>query len=58
MEVGELREWLVNISYYLIENGPVLKDGDTIGVSAEHQMKIRHAKSQVGHTGKVIRLTE
>jgi uncharacterized protein DUF4261 len=56
MEPGELREWLLNIMYYLIENGPVLKDGETIGMSAEHHIRIRHCPSSFGHAGKVIRL--
>jgi hypothetical protein len=56
MGIGELREWLLNIMYYLLENGPVLKDGQTIGVSAEHQIRIRHCPSSFGHPGKVIRL--
>jgi hypothetical protein len=56
MEPGELREWLLHIMYYLLENGPVLKHGDTIGVSAEKQLRIRHCRSSFGHPGKVIRL--
>ncbi len=51
---GELREWLVNIMYYLLEKGPVLKDGETIGMSAEHHLHIRHCPSKFGHPGKVI----
>jgi hypothetical protein len=56
MEPGDLREWLLNIMYYLLENGPVLKDGQTIGMSAEQQIRIRHCPSSFGHPGKVIRL--
>jgi hypothetical protein len=56
MEPGELREWLLNILYYLLEKGPVLKDGETIGMSAEQQIRIRHCASSFGHSGKVIRL--
>jgi hypothetical protein len=54
MEPGELREWLLNIMYYLLENGPVLKDGETIGMTAEQQIRIRHCPSSFGHPGKVI----
>jgi hypothetical protein len=54
MEPGELREWLINIVYCLLEKGPVLKDGQTIGMSAEHQIRIRHCASKFGHSGKVI----
>jgi hypothetical protein len=56
MEPGELREWLLNIMYYLLENGPVLMDGQTVGMSAEQQIRIRHCPSSFGHAGKVIRL--
>jgi hypothetical protein len=56
MEIGELREWLVEIICYLLENGPVLMDGQTIGMSAEQQIRIRHCPSIFGHPGQVIRL--
>lgn len=56
MEPGELREWLLSIMYYLLENGPVLKHGQTIGMTAEQQIRIRHCASCFGHPGKVIRL--
>ncbi len=56
MEVGEVREWLISIIYYLLEKGPILLDGQTIGMSADHQVKIRHLPSKFGHPGKVIRL--
>jgi hypothetical protein len=42
--------------YYLLENGPVLKHGETIGMSAEQQIRISHSASSFGHHGKVIRL--
>jgi len=54
MEPGDLREWLLSIMYYLLENGPVLKDGQTIGMSAEQQIRVRHCSSSFGHPGKVI----
>jgi hypothetical protein len=55
MEPGELREWLLNIMYYLLENGPVLEHGQTIGMTAEQQLRIRHCRSSFGHPGTVIR---
>ncbi len=54
MEPGDLREWLLNIMYYLLERGPVLQDGQTIGMSAEQQIHIRHCPSSFGHPGTVI----
>jgi hypothetical protein len=55
-EPGELREWLLNVVYYLLENGPVLKHGQTIGMTAKHQIRIRHCPSSFGHHGTVISL--
>ena len=56
MQPGELREWLLNIMCYVLENGPVLKHGQTIGMTAEQQIRIQHCPSKFGHPGKVIRL--
>jgi Domain of unknown function (DUF4261) len=56
MEPGDLREWLLNIMYYLLERGPILKHGETIGISADEQIRITHCESSFGHTGKVVRL--
>jgi hypothetical protein len=56
LEPGELREWLLNIMYYLLEKGPVLQHGETIGMTAEQKIRIRHCPSSFGHPGKVIRL--
>ena len=55
-EPGELREWLINIMFYLLENGPVLQHGQTIGMSAEQKIRIQHVASTFGHPAKVIRL--
>jgi hypothetical protein len=55
MDPGELREWTLNISYYLLEKGPVLKNGDTIGMTPEHKVRIRHRPSKFGHPGNVLR---
>jgi hypothetical protein len=56
MEPGELREWLLNMMYYLLEKGPVLKHGQTIGMTAEQKIRILHCPSSFGHPGTVIRL--
>ena len=56
MKANDLREWLLSIICYLLENGPVLKDGQTIGMSAEQKIRIRHCPSRFGHSGTVIRL--
>lgn len=56
MPPKELQDWVVNISYYLLEKGPVLKDGNTIGMTAEQKIRIRHARSMFGHEGLVIQV--
>ncbi len=56
MPVGKLREWAMNISQYLLTNGPVLKDGNTIGMTAEQQIRIRHRPSMFGRRDMVLRM--
>jgi len=56
MEPEPLREWIINVIYYLFENGPVLQDGQTSGISAEQKIRIRHCESSFGHPHKIIRL--
>lgn len=53
---GELRERLHGLAAYILENGPVIKDGDTVGEDANERITVRYAKSAFGHKGKVMRL--
>lgn len=53
---GDLRERLVAIAGYLLENGPVIKDGNTVGEDENERITVRYAKSAFGHKGKVMRL--
>jgi hypothetical protein len=43
-------------SHYQAEHGPVLKDGDTIGGSANEKITIRHAPSAWDRHGPVLQL--
>lgn len=54
---GELREWLPNIILYLLEKGPVLLPGQTIGPDANTRFKIRHQPSSFGLPGTFISLS-
>jgi hypothetical protein len=56
MPPGELRDWAVNIAYYLLENGDRVKDGDTIGMSATQKIRIRHRPGSFGQKGTVMQL--
>lgn len=53
---GELRERFIALANYLLENGPVIKDGDTIGEDANERIRVVYAKSAFGHEGRVMRL--
>lgn len=55
-ELGDLRERLYNLAGYVLENGPVLKDGHTVGNSVAERIKIRVGKSKLGKPGPVVRL--
>lgn len=54
--VGDLRERLFGLANYLVENGPVIKDGDTIGADANEKIRVVYSKSAFGSEGKVMRL--
>jgi hypothetical protein len=53
---GELRERLFGLANYVLDNGPVIRDGDTIGEDANERIRVVHADSAFGHKGKVMRL--
>jgi hypothetical protein len=53
---GELRERFFGLACYLIENGPVIRDGDTVGEDANERIKISYSLSAFGHEGQVMRL--
>lgn len=53
---GDLRERLVAIAGYLLENGPIIKDGNTVGEDEHERITVRYAESAFGHEGKVMRL--
>ncbi len=53
-------QWLLSKAYdvasYLMENGPVIADGDTIGESAAEKIRIQHAPSRWEPTQMVYRM--
>jgi len=53
---GELRSRFEGLIAYLLENGPVIRDGDTLGEDANERIKAIHAPSSFGHEGTVMRL--
>ncbi|MDB5347582.1 MAG: hypothetical protein JWP89_5959 [Schlesneria sp.] len=53
---GELRERLMGLAGYLLDKGPVIKNGDTIGEDANERIRVVYSKSAFGHDGQVMRL--
>lgn len=53
---GELRDRFEGLIAYLLENGPVIRDGDTIGEDVNERIKVVYSPSSFGHDGTVMRL--
>ncbi|WP_425618210.1 DUF4261 domain-containing protein [Anatilimnocola sp. NA78] len=53
---GELRERFFGLAMYLHENGPVIRDGDTIGEDENERIRVRYSPSKFGAAGPVMRL--
>ncbi|MCU0877404.1 MAG: DUF4261 domain-containing protein [Pirellulaceae bacterium] len=53
---GGLRERLMSLCGYLLENGPVIKDGDTVGESAQERIRVVYSPSAFGNKERVMRL--
>lgn len=53
---GELRERFLGLAGYIVENGPVINDGDTVGEDANERIRVIYSDSAFGHEGKVMRL--
>jgi hypothetical protein len=56
LEATEVMELVYGISQYLVLNGNVINDGDTVGQSAEQKIKARHVNSDWERPGKVLLL--
>jgi hypothetical protein len=53
---GELRDRLFGLANYVLDAGPVIRDGDTIGEDANERIRVVYSDSAFGHKGKVMRL--
>ena len=53
---GKLRERFLALAGYVIENGPVIGDGNTVGDDAEERIRVKYANSSYGQKDKVMRL--
>jgi hypothetical protein len=45
---------MFNAAHYLCDHGPVLKDGDTFGLSANEKIRISHRPSRWQRSGDVL----
>jgi uncharacterized protein DUF4261 len=52
----ELRERLLGLVGYVLDGGPVIKNGDTIGEDANERIKVIYGPSSFGGEGRVMRL--
>lgn len=53
---GELRERLLSLVNYVVENGPIIGDGNTIGEDEHEKIRIVYGPSSFGHEGQVMPL--
>lgn len=56
MDVGDLFEFVSNIAHYLIQSGPVIADGNTVGGSAEERILVHHRPSMIDKKKKVYKI--
>lgn len=53
---GDLRERLSALAQYVLENGPVIKDGNTVGGDEYEKIRVELVSSAFGNPKKVLRL--
>ena len=53
---GELRDRLLGLCEYVLTNGPVIQDGDTIGEDANEKIRVVYGASEYGHEQEVMKL--
>ncbi|MCA9620349.1 MAG: DUF4261 domain-containing protein [Myxococcales bacterium] len=51
---SDILETVLDIAGYVVHSNAVLKDGDTIGTSAEQKLRIRHVPSEWEREGPVV----
>lgn len=54
MNSGDLLEWGMSLTQYQLQNGQVLKNGDTIGTIDPHEFHIRYRPSKFGHRRTIM----
>lgn len=56
MDLQELFEFVSNLAHYLVQSGPVIADGNTVGGSAEEKILVRHRPSMVDRSRRVYKV--
>ena len=55
-DLGDIFEFVSNIAHYLVQSGPVIQDGNTVGGTAEEQIIVRHKPSMIDKSRKVYKI--
>ena len=56
MDLETLFEFVSNIAHYLIQSGPVIADGNTVGGSEEERILVRHLPSMIEEDRQVYKI--
>jgi hypothetical protein len=56
MQPMELVQFVSNIANYLIQSGPVIADGNTVGGSEEQRILVRHRPSMIDESHRVYKI--
>lgn len=56
LDVGSLFDFVSNIALYLIQSGPVIKDGNTVGGSEDERILVRHQASMIDEDRTVYKI--
>lgn len=56
MDVSDLFDFVSNIAHYLIQSGPVIADGNTVGGTAEERIVVRHRPSMIDKKKRVYKI--
>ena len=56
MDLQELFEFVSNLAHYIIQSGPVIADGNTVGGSEEEKILVRHRPSMLEESRQVYKI--
>ena len=56
MQAQDLFESICNIAHYLIQSGPVIEDGNTVGGSEDERILVQHRQSMIDQSRRVYKI--